>query len=308
MCKTNNTWKYDIRHFAEIPRQYKADSTISQWAWPRAVNWTWTGTVWGHASAGAEWARRRRRDRLGGRVQRRTGLHEPAGACCQTNGTCTETDRATCEAIAQARFAGEGTSCATTPCCPDPFADTDGDGDVDQADFAVLQNCYTGPLEPPGPSCRPNASVSTGPTCSTMTSIRTTGPPSRPVPAARAYPSTRPATTRPDGGGAPTARPVQDRTVGAGVANCARTVTLPSVARRRDTGVCGEKTSRISQGSRRLLLGLAAWLGGTSVCPCCGQPACPVAPAERPCWRVWVPWSPSCFGEADLQNAPGPMR
>lgn len=28
--------------------------------------------------------------------------------------------------------------------CPDPFADSDGDGDVDQADFSRLQQCYTG--------------------------------------------------------------------------------------------------------------------------------------------------------------------
>lgn len=35
------------------------------------------------------------------------------------------------------------------PCaCPDPFADADRDGDVDQADFAVLQICLTGADDP----------------------------------------------------------------------------------------------------------------------------------------------------------------
>lgn len=32
--------------------------------------------------------------------------------------------------------------------CPDPFADTDGDGDVDQSDFATWQTCLTGPGVP----------------------------------------------------------------------------------------------------------------------------------------------------------------
>jgi hypothetical protein len=36
--------------------------------------------------------------------------------------------------------------------CNSPFADTDGDGDVDQADFAVLQACYTGPGAGPVPA------------------------------------------------------------------------------------------------------------------------------------------------------------
>lgn len=32
--------------------------------------------------------------------------------------------------------------------CHDPFADADGDGDVDQIDFAAFQRCYTGPNKP----------------------------------------------------------------------------------------------------------------------------------------------------------------
>jgi hypothetical protein len=38
------------------------------------------------------------------------------------------------------------------PGCPQPFADIDNDGDVDQEDFAHFQNCYSGagpvPAEP----------------------------------------------------------------------------------------------------------------------------------------------------------------
>jgi hypothetical protein len=35
-------------------------------------------------------------------------------------------------------------NCPLVTDCPNPFADTDKDGDVDQADFALLQACYTG--------------------------------------------------------------------------------------------------------------------------------------------------------------------
>jgi hypothetical protein len=39
----------------------------------------------------------------------------------------------------------------TPPCaCPEPFADADRDGDVDQADFALLQVCFTGENDPRG--------------------------------------------------------------------------------------------------------------------------------------------------------------
>lgn len=37
-----------------------------------------------------------------------------------------------------------GPGCYESPCNTDVFADVDGDGDVDQADFAVFQICYTG--------------------------------------------------------------------------------------------------------------------------------------------------------------------
>ncbi len=68
------------------------------------------------------------------------------GACCTPSG-CTETWAGECVG-ANVEFQGAGTTCATSDCtyrvCYDPFADADGDGDVDQLDFAVLQACYTG--------------------------------------------------------------------------------------------------------------------------------------------------------------------
>lgn len=70
----------------------------------------------------------------------------PIGACCRPNGQCVETTREDCENNLGGRFQGDFTAC--TPeiiCCADPFADADGDGDVDQTDFAVVQACFTGP-------------------------------------------------------------------------------------------------------------------------------------------------------------------
>lgn len=53
-----------------------------------------------------------------------------------------------------------------TPICPDPFADSDGDGDVDQADFARVQLCITEPGEclPAGCECfdRPESGSAAG--------------------------------------------------------------------------------------------------------------------------------------------------
>ena len=61
-----------------------------------------------------------------------------------TNGTCTELlDEAECLA-AGGTFNGAFTLCADTLCCADPFADADGDGDVDQEDFGIFQACFTG--------------------------------------------------------------------------------------------------------------------------------------------------------------------
>lgn len=65
------------------------------------------------------------------------------GACCVSAGNCVEMAYGICP---PAKFQGVGTICEENTCpCSIPFADADGDGDVDQADFAVFQACYTGP-------------------------------------------------------------------------------------------------------------------------------------------------------------------
>ncbi len=68
------------------------------------------------------------------------------GACCHAGQTCSNTTQQDCPA--SDRWLGLDSSCETRTCpvvCRDPFADTDGDHDVDMDDFAVFQNCYTGP-------------------------------------------------------------------------------------------------------------------------------------------------------------------
>jgi len=53
-----------------------------------------------------------------------------------------------------------------SPDCRDPFADADGDGDVDQADFAVMQICVSGEFTPAPAGCicfdRPKAGFPRG--------------------------------------------------------------------------------------------------------------------------------------------------
>jgi len=62
------------------------------------------------------------------------------GACCDTEGGCTVTTSANCTGTWQ----GVGTDCDPNPCCPQVWADVDRDGDVDQADFAAFQICFSG--------------------------------------------------------------------------------------------------------------------------------------------------------------------
>lgn len=66
------------------------------------------------------------------------------GACCTPSG-CVMTTENECAG----EFQGVGTDCDSIYCscrtCHDPFADADGDGDVDQNDFAIFQVCFTGP-------------------------------------------------------------------------------------------------------------------------------------------------------------------
>jgi hypothetical protein len=77
-------------------------------------------------------------------------LATSVGACCAADATCTETSQGSCVG----NFRGAGTTCASTVCCPIPFADADHDGDVDQDDFGAFQICYSGSgAVPTGCSC-----------------------------------------------------------------------------------------------------------------------------------------------------------
>jgi hypothetical protein len=69
------------------------------------------------------------------------------GACCLPNGTCAVGTQAECLAN-NGVFKGVNTTCANQNCCPVPFADKDADGDVDQVDFGLFQECFglTSPL------------------------------------------------------------------------------------------------------------------------------------------------------------------
>jgi len=72
------------------------------------------------------------------------GIYEPAGlgACC----LCTPGSGCTCSVLTQEECTGTfhtGLDCTEVLCCPDPFADADADGDVDQADFGRFQACFT---------------------------------------------------------------------------------------------------------------------------------------------------------------------
>jgi len=84
-------------------------------------------------------------------------LSSPSGACCLPDATCVTTDQDDCEANLDGRYQGAFTACDDPGllCCPDPFADTDTDGDVDQMDFAFLQRCLTSTDEsvPAGCEC-----------------------------------------------------------------------------------------------------------------------------------------------------------
>jgi hypothetical protein len=62
------------------------------------------------------------------------------GACCRGVNGCSETLINECSGD----FIDYGSTCAQGCPCPDPFADVDVDGDVDQFDFAVLQSCLAG--------------------------------------------------------------------------------------------------------------------------------------------------------------------
>lgn len=76
------------------------------------------------------------------------------GACCTGDGECELTDQLSCQE-AGGRWDGVGSACGDARCCPAQFGDTDKDGDVDMADFAVLQKCFDvgGGLKSDDPRC-----------------------------------------------------------------------------------------------------------------------------------------------------------
>lgn len=71
----------------------------------------------------------------------------PAGACCLSpSGVCLDEQMPEdCDAEGGTHKGG-ATSCSDPDiyCCPIPYADADGDQDVDADDFAALQVCYSG--------------------------------------------------------------------------------------------------------------------------------------------------------------------
>jgi len=144
MCKTDNTKKYDIAHWAEIPRQYFGGFNNIALGTAKGCELDVDGNCLesrhllgpnGHGG-NAEM------DSVA-LVDGVLDTYTAAGACCLADGTCTETDLYTCANVLQGRFAGANTTCATTLCCPIPFADGDVDGDVDQDDFGLWQLCFT---------------------------------------------------------------------------------------------------------------------------------------------------------------------
>jgi hypothetical protein len=69
---------------------------------------------------------------------------QPGACCVQTgwgSGTCSVVMQEECT---NGTWLGNNTTCGQCAFCPTPSADTDGDGDVDQADFAIFQTCFTG--------------------------------------------------------------------------------------------------------------------------------------------------------------------
>lgn len=145
MCKTDNTKKWDITHWAEIPRQYLGGFNNIALGVNKGCELNANGECIGprHLLGPNGHGGNAEMDSVAlydGVLQSYTSV----GACCQNDGTCVEADQDTCVNILQGRYSGPNTTCAATLCCPLPFADADNDGDVDQDDFGAFQVCYNG--------------------------------------------------------------------------------------------------------------------------------------------------------------------
>jgi hypothetical protein len=82
---------------------------------------------------------------------------ECLGACCMPVHTCVPDQTFQACTTAGGVFRGEQTSCSTSVCglaCHNPFADADGDGDVDMNDFAEFQKCFSGSGHPLTGDCK----------------------------------------------------------------------------------------------------------------------------------------------------------
>lgn len=74
------------------------------------------------------------------------------GACCQPSGACLDNQSLAACAALGSKWQGPATACAQVQCplppCNTPFADADGDKDVDMDDFGPFQVCLTGAGQP----------------------------------------------------------------------------------------------------------------------------------------------------------------
>ncbi|MEP0841682.1 MAG: hypothetical protein HRF43_03095 [Phycisphaerae bacterium] len=87
----------------------------------------------------------------------------PLGGCCVPGGfgtgTCSVTSQENCENTLGGTYLGDHVGCGfqNANCgsfCPAIYGDTDGDGDVDQADYGRFQECFSGSgLYGPGCAC-----------------------------------------------------------------------------------------------------------------------------------------------------------
>ncbi len=145
MCATDNTQKWDITHWAEIPRQYLGGFNNISLGAAEGCELDASGqcTEPRHLLGPNGHGGNAEIDSVAV-VDGVLGTYTAEGACCESDGTCVLADQSAC-AILGGDFKGPGSTCETVLCCPTPFADADRDGDVDQPDFGAWQLCLTGP-------------------------------------------------------------------------------------------------------------------------------------------------------------------